>query len=141
MFDLVMARFSGPEKALICSIRETVFIKEQGVPPELEYDECDAQAIHVLVWLNGQAVGTGRILGDGHIGRIAILAQYRGRGLGAALVGLLVNEAKRTGLNRVYLGAQIHAVGFYEKLGFVVYGDEFMDAGIPHRHMEQNLPS
>ncbi|WP_417616040.1 GNAT family N-acetyltransferase [Oceanisphaera sp.] len=123
----------------IRAIREAVFMQEQGVSPELEFDGLDASAMHVLAVVDGEYVGTGRMLDDGHIGRIAILRNYRGLGLGAKVVQTLVAEASRLGYPRVYLGAQTHAVDFYAKLGFTPYGDEFMDAGIPHLSMEKSL--
>ena len=123
----------------IRAIREAVFMQEQGVPVALEFDGLDKVALQLLVAVDGQYVGTGRMLDDGHIGRIAILNAFRGQGLGAKVVQALVDEAARLGYPRVYLGAQTHAVDFYAKLGFTPYGEEFMDAGIPHLAMEQRL--
>lgn len=139
MLQIVCVPFAGPQQEMICALRETVFVWEQGVPPELEYDGLDEQALHVLARVEQQPVGTGRMLEDGHIGRIAVLQEYRGQGVGAKIVQALMEQAAAAGLQRVYLGAQLHATGFYERLGFVPYGDEFMDAGIPHIHMERYL--
>jgi len=137
--SIVNTSFSGANKALINAIRKEVFILEQGVPPELEFDGLDDTAAHVLAFVSDQPVGTGRVLADGHIGRIAVLCDCRGQGLGAEIVLALVDEAAKAGCNEVYLGAQKHAVGFYEKLGFVAYGEDFMDAGIPHIHMKMSI--
>jgi len=139
MSRILCVPFTGRYREAICTLRETVFVREQGVPPELEYDGLDEQALHVLAHIGQQSVGTGRILQDGHIGRIAVLQAYRGQGIGAEIVRALVEQAAAAGQERVYLGAQLHAIGFYERLGFVPYGDEFMDAGIPHIHMEKYL--
>ncbi|GAA0682226.1 GNAT family N-acetyltransferase [Marinobacterium maritimum] len=139
MSEVVKARFDGKDKDAICAIRESVFINEQHVPPELEFDGLDEAAVQVLVLVEGLPVGTGRVLEDGHIGRIAIMKAFRGQGLGARVVLSLIDEAAKAGCQRVYLGAQIQAVEFYQKLGFAPYGEEFMDAGIPHIHMEKMI--
>lgn len=133
---LSLVAFEGEARQQCMSIRETVFVQEQGVPPELEMDEFDQQAQHALAVLEGVAVATGRILSDGHIGRIAVLKQYRGRGIGAALVRCLTEYALQQGWRRVYLGSQLHAQAFYERLGFQRYGDVFLDAGIEHCWMQ-----
>jgi predicted GNAT family N-acyltransferase len=95
--------------------------------------------VHVLVACEGKYVGTGRCLKDGHIGRLAVLREYRGRGLGSMAVQALVKEAKSLGMERVYLGAQKTAVVFYEKLGFSVYGEPYIEASIEHIHMERAI--
>ncbi|MGB5856353.1 MAG: GNAT family N-acetyltransferase [Oceanisphaera sp.] len=139
MSDIQLVAYDTAHSPYIRAIREAVFMQEQGVSPELEFDGLDAYAMHVLAVVDGEYVGTGRMQDDGHIGRIAILQNYRGLGLGAKIVQKLVAEAVRLGYPRVYLGAQTHAVDFYAKLGFTPYGDEFMDAGIPHMSMEKSL--
>ncbi|MBP0049875.1 GNAT family N-acetyltransferase [Marinobacterium sp. AK62] len=131
--------FHSPARASIASIRETVFVGEQEVPPELEFDGLDTCALHVLAYVDDQPVGTGRVLDDGHIGRVAVLKDFRGLGVGAGIVNALAEEAKGAGCERAYLGAQLQAVPFYRKLGYTPYGEEFMDAGIPHIHMEKWL--
>ncbi|MBU3824454.1 MAG: GNAT family N-acetyltransferase [Candidatus Oceanisphaera merdipullorum] len=139
MSDIHLVAYDAAHNPHIKHIRETVFIAEQQVPAELEFDGLDEAALQLLVAVDGQYVGTGRMLDDGHIGRIAILKDFRGLGLGAKMVQALVDEAARLGYPRVYLGAQTQALGFYAKLGFTPYGSEFMDAGIPHLAMEQML--
>ncbi|PSV28216.1 MULTISPECIES: GNAT family N-acetyltransferase [unclassified Photobacterium] len=139
MVDVKIVAFDDANKESIRLVREQVFIKEQQIDPEIEFDGLDTQAVHVLVVDGEQPLGTGRILADGHIGRIAIMKAARGQGLGVKVVQALVNYAKQQGYPRVDLGAQTHAVDFYRKLGFTPYGDEFMEANIPHQAMEQRL--
>ena len=121
-------------------LRRVVFIEEQGVS---EVDGLDGEAIHLLAFDGDQPVGTARLLvkgAVGKIGRVCVLPVARGTGLGAALIRAALDELRRQpGVTVAYLGSQSHATGFYEKLGFVVEGEEFMDAGIPHRHMRRAL--
>lgn len=124
----------------IKQIRQSVFSLEQKVDPALDLDGQDAFALHVLAEMNGQFVGTGRMLGDGHIGRIAVIKSARGKGIGGKLVVTLIGIAQQKGMPRVFLGAQKHAVGFYEKLGFLKYGFAYEEAGIQHIHMEKMIP-
>ena len=124
----------------IRAIRETVFIHEQGVPVELEWDGLDSACAHVLAWNNrGEAIGTARMQQNGTIGRMAVLKDWRGRGVGRPLLRTLLDLATRRGLSRVTLSAQTHALGFYERAGFDVVGEPFIDAGIPHRKMVKEL--
>ena len=124
----------------IKAIREAVFIREQGVPVELEWDGLDSSCAHVLAWNNhGKAIGTARMQQNGTIGRMAVLKDWRRRGVGRALLQALLNQAARQGLIRVTLSAQTHALGFYERAGFHMVGETFMDAGIPHRKMVKEL--
>ncbi len=126
--------------ALAGPIRLAVFVDEQKVPLDMEWDEWDARSLHALARLpDGAAVGTGRLLPDGHIGRMAVLAPWRGQGVGAAMLAALMAEARARGLPRVVLHAQISALGFYEKAGFVPEGDPFEEAGIIHRVMSRVL--
>ncbi|EYD75715.1 GNAT family acetyltransferase YjcF [Rubellimicrobium mesophilum DSM 19309] len=120
------------------ALRWTVFVEEQSVPEELERDEHDATALHLLATLDGRPVGTARLLlkGDtGKIGRVCVLRESRGQGIGAALIRAAVEEIKVLGLRRAKLGSQVHAIPFYEKLGFAAEGPVYDDAGIPHRDM------
>lgn len=125
------------------ALRRVVFIDEQGVSEADEVDGLDGRAIHLLAWEGACPVGTARLLVKGpvgKIGRVCVLPEVRGSGLGAALIGAALEElARMPGVTEAYLGSQSHATGFYEKLGFTVEGEEFMDAGIPHRHMRRSL--
>lgn len=125
------------------ALRRAVFIEEQGVPEAEELDDQDDRAIHLLAWQDGRPVGSARILllGDtGKIGRVCVLAQARGRGLGAALIRASLDVLRvQPGITRAKLGSQAHAIGFYEKLGFAAHGPVYDDAGIPHRDMIRDL--
>ena len=128
------------DQAPLQDLRRTVFIREQQVPESLEWDEYDAVSQHALaVDADGHAIGTGRLLPDGHIGRMAVLREWRGCGVGAAILEFLVECARQRGDVLLHLNAQTHAIGFYERHGFVVDGEEFPDAGIPHRRMTRVL--
>ncbi|MEY4982570.1 MAG: hypothetical protein RIR62_836 [Pseudomonadota bacterium] len=119
-------------------LRRIVFIEEQGVSEADEIDDRDGAAIHLLARLGGEAVGSARLLLDGRtgkIGRVCVLRSHRGTGLGAALIRAAVQELRARGVKTAKLGAQTHAIGFYERLGFAPSGPEYMDAGIPHRDM------
>lgn len=116
-------------------IRRQVFIDEQNVPQDEEWDGLDTECLHFLAMLDGQPVGTARLLPDAHIGRVAVLANARGTGIGVVLMQAAIEAARQAGHPRVVLSAQVHALAFYERLGFIAHGDEFMDAGIPHREM------
>lgn len=139
MVEINKVAYEGTHRTHIRFVREHVFVQEQHIAPEIEFDALDAEAIHVLVMAGDQPVGTGRMLKDGHIGRIAIMPAARGQGLGAKVVQTLVSHAKQQGYLRVDLGAQAHAVEFYRKLGFTPCGDPFLEANIPHQGMEQRL--
>jgi predicted GNAT family N-acyltransferase len=118
------------------AIREEVFVSEQQVPMELEYDGRDPECIHVLARAaHGQHVGTARMTPRGHIGRMAVRRPWRGHGVGTAMLQALVEHARKAGISHPYLHAQVHAQGFYERQGFESVGEIFMDAGIPHRKM------
>ncbi|MER5192704.1 GNAT family N-acetyltransferase [Streptomyces sp. NPDC002755] len=135
------------------AVRKEVFVGEQGVPEDLEYDAHDAGAVHVLaVREDGLPLGTGRLLhgeaaaartgGDpsvGSLGRLAVTREARGLGVGVALVRAIEEAARALGLTAVDLHAQTQALGFYERLGYVAYGPEDMEAGIPHRSMRRSL--
>lgn len=116
-------------------IREAVFIVEQGVPPELEWDADDVDAVHFLAFEDDFAVGASRLLLDGQIGRVSVLKDWRGLHIGEMLMQATIAEAERRGLTRQMLTAQAHAIRFYERLGFRVASEEFLEAGIPHVDM------
>lgn len=117
-------------------LRVEVFVVEQGVPIELEWDEGDEVSMHAVAFdAEGLPVATGRLLPDGHIGRMAVRKSARGQGIGSRVLEALLAEARRLGYGRLVLHAQTHAIDFYRKHGFMEEGDEFLEAGIPHRLM------
>lgn len=125
----------------LVQVRTEVFVREQAVPPALELDGRDAECAHVLACdAAGAPIGAGRLLPDGQIGRMAVLAAWRGAGVGAALLAALVAEARRRGHRAAHLHAQAHARRFYERHGFEVEGEEYLEAGIPHVGMRRSLP-
>ena len=127
-------------RSIAMPIRERVFVHEQGVPMEIEIDEFDPVCEHAIATgPTGQAIGTGRLLPDGHIGRMAVLKAWRGKGIGALLLNALVRRAAERGFGVVMLSAQMHAKTFYEKAGFVVAGEPFIEVGIPHVAMRRVL--
>lgn len=125
------------------ALRRAVFIEEQQIAEAEEMDDLDDQAIHILATDNGAPVGTARLLIDGEtgkIGRICVLKSHRGAGLGAAIVEASLAHLKTLpSMTTAKLGAQDHAIPFYEKLGFIAYGPFYDDAGIPHRDMKRSL--
>jgi hypothetical protein len=123
----------------ICKIRYKVFVDEQNVPEELEIDGFDDDAVHVLVMLDDKAIGTGRILSDGHIGRVAVLKQYRGQGVGKLIMKKLIESAKDNQLESLWLSSQWYARGFYSDLNFECIGEKFEEAGIDHIKMIRKL--
>lgn len=125
----------GADGPALRRIRREVFILEQRVPESEEWDEDDPVSVHALATLNREPVGTGRLNPAGKIGRIAVVAGMRGRGIGASILRLLLHEADRRGLREPYLHAQLQAVPFYEKFGFRPEGQVFDEAGIPHVRM------
>lgn len=134
-----IVQFDAVNSPDIIHLRTQVFVKEQGIALEIDFDGLDEVATHVLVVLGDVPVGTGRILKDGHIGRIAVLKNTRRQGVGAMVIKALVGEAKKRDYKRVYLGSQMHATAFYKKLGFHVCGEVFLDAGLEHIEMEMFL--
>ncbi|MGB0668921.1 MAG: GNAT family N-acetyltransferase [Porticoccaceae bacterium] len=126
--------------AEIMAVRTTVFIVEQQVPEELEFDQADHSCQHWLAINHlGQAVGTARMLDGGHIGRMAVLRNYRQQGIGHRIMHSVIAWGRQNGQTRLQLSAQRQAQAFYASLGFVAYGEEFMDAGIPHIAMALDL--
>ncbi|GAB4256938.1 GNAT family N-acetyltransferase [Deferrisoma sp.] len=121
-------------------VRTEVFVHEQGVPPEIEMDDLDPACAHALAEdAAGRPVGTGRLLPDGRVGRMAVLRAWRGRGVGRRILEALEAEARRRGMKTLRLHAQVAARGFYEKLGYRAHGPVFQEAGIPHVEMEKDL--
>ncbi|MFZ6644112.1 GNAT family N-acetyltransferase [Undibacterium sp. TJN25] len=124
------------------AIRYEVFVVEQKIPAELEWDIKDAECLHAVAYdAQHQALGTGRLLPDGHIGRMAVRQSARGQGVGAAILQALMEQARVRGYTDVKLNAQTSAEAFYERNGFIREGDVFEEAGIPHLHMQHQFPS
>ena len=131
--------FTSPDFAKCFEIRLAVFVEEQNVPIEEEHDEHDETALHFLATLDDKPIGTARVLlkaSTAKITRVAVLRTARGHGIGAALMRHIESAVP---VHRFTLGAQLHALPFYERLGYVAEGKVFMEAGIPHRHMAKNL--
>ncbi|WP_030380310.1 MULTISPECIES: GNAT family N-acetyltransferase [unclassified Streptomyces] len=150
-YEVRVAEGSADREACF-AVRKEVFVVEQGVPQDIEYDAHDADAVHVLAVrrADGVPLGTGRLLSGeaaaaknggepsvGSLGRLAVTKEARGLGVGAALVRAIEDAARERGLTAVDLHAQTHALGFYRRLGYEAYGPEFPDAGIPHRAMRR----
>jgi len=124
----------------LMSVRKVVFIEEQNVPIELEIDEHDPTSIHLLALDNDKPVATARLLKDGHIGRMCVLIEYRLQGIAAQLLKRLIHTAQQKGFKTLSLHAQINAIPFYQKSGFSVCSEIFLDAGIEHQTMQLELP-
>lgn len=132
------------DRAAVFALRFEVFVKEQNVPPELELDGEDDIALHIMAEENGAVVGCARVIlseNDAHIGRLAVKKAYRGKGVGSEICRFILDLCRARGIAHIWLGAQLHAVGFYEKLGFLPRGGIFMDAGIEHIKMEISVQS
>jgi predicted GNAT family N-acyltransferase len=134
MDDAFQVRLLAWDEAmpLARAVREQVFIEEQKVPRELEWDDWDALSEHAIAFNEGRGIGTARLLPDGRLGRMAVLAPWRRRGVGRALADALIARARERGMCRLALHAQTHAAGFYRALGFAEQGAIFEEAGIPH---------
>lgn len=124
-------------------VRQEVFILEQGIPAELELDELDSSAAHVLAYQDAHCIGTGRLVNlsakQAQIGRMAVLAKFRGKGIGKQILQKLVDLAASQGVLEIILHSQVSAIPFYGKLGFQAQGDVYEEAGIPHRNMMLTL--
>ena len=131
--------FSDSRFLVAQRIRQTVFIGEQGVTAEEEFDEFDATTTHFLLCQDEVPVGAGRVFKDGHLGRIAVLKSARGLGFGRLIVEAMVEFLIKSGVSTAILGSQIQAVGFYERLGFIPFGSPFVEAGILHQNMKKEL--
>ena len=137
-YTLKLTRWDKDQENL-SKVRRSVFIEEQQVPEELEWDDDDKNCVHVLVTDNNTPVATGRIKMDGHIGRMAVLKDYRNKGVGSDILKALIDFSKTLKMKSIYLHAQITAIPFYEKHGFKISSEEFMDADIPHKSMTLDL--
>jgi predicted GNAT family N-acyltransferase len=126
-------------RSLAAPIRFEVFVREQRVPPEIELDDQDAVCIHAIAFDGERPVGTGRLLPDGHIGRMAVLMEWRGRGIGSLILQKLVQAARERGDANISLSAQVQAVDFYRAHGFEPVGGVYQEAGIDHQAMVRAL--
>jgi predicted GNAT family N-acyltransferase len=121
-------------------LRFAIFVGEQNVPAGIELDDLDASCVHAVAYdVDGKAVGTGRLLPDGHIGRMAVVKEWRRRGVGAEILSALIEEARKRGHARVVLAAQLQAAEFYRNQGFVAEGKVYEEAGILHQQMGKQL--
>lgn len=149
--DLASSQYGGVRIATVTTaedmmdafhIRETVFVREQGVDLAIERDSADRHALHLLAFVQGKPVGTLRLLRNemrGTIGRFAVLKAYRGQGVGQSLLNWVIAAAPSLGLSMLYLSAQKEASRFYEQAGFAVTGPEFVEAGIVHVPMARSV--
>ncbi len=136
-FTITTAEWEKHKPALR-EIRESVFIVEQKVPKQLEWDDNDETSLHVIATdTTGKCIGTGRITSEGQIGRMAVVCECRNTGVGSALLQRLIELASQQKIHPLFLNAQKKAIPFYQQHGFECIGDEFMEAGIPHHRMEQ----
>ena len=130
----------GSAGEALADIRRRVFIAEQSVPEALEWDGLDETALHVLArGRMHQPIGCARLLPGGKIGRMAVLPEWRGQGVGRSMLNALLQLARQQGLSEIKLSAQVAAIPFYQKAGFMVCGDCYLDAGIPHQDMRLAL--
>ena len=121
-------------------LRFAIFVGEQNVPPGIELDDLDASCVHAVAYdVDGKAIGTGRLLPDGHIGRMAVVVEWRRRGIGAEILEALINEARKRGHKEVILSSQLQAAEFYRGAGFVAEGKVYEEAGILHQKMRRSL--
>jgi predicted GNAT family N-acyltransferase len=134
-FNIQMVKWASHQPQLR-AVRTPVFIEEQAVTPEFEWDDIDATAVHLLATLDDEPIACLRIIDYQKIGRMAVLKGYRGRGLGAALLQEAVAICKKQGSKSVHLSAQTHAIEFYRKAGFKQISDEYCDVDIPHVDMQ-----
>jgi predicted GNAT family N-acyltransferase len=123
----------------VFALRYMVFVVGQDVPADLERDEMDAVSDHAVALVDGVVLGTGRLLPDGTIGRMAVASEARGLGLGAAVLARLEERARERGLAKVELHAQVHATGFYDRAGYLPFGEVYLEAGIEHLSMRKEL--
>jgi predicted GNAT family N-acyltransferase len=137
MDDITVSIVSWSDRqAELTSVRRAVFIEEQNVPESIELDDRDPHCHHVLACDKaGAPIGTARIDANGKIGRMAVLRQHRGKGVGREMLRIIIDHGRANGITDFHLSSQISAVGFYQGMGFEAYGDEFQEAGIQHIYM------
>ena len=127
------------DKEVLAKIRRHIFIEEQNVPEELEWDEHDNSSTHFFVTSDDRVIAVARLKTDGQIGRMGVLAEYRRQGIGSKLLNFVLQLAASRNLDRVYLHAQTQAITFYQEHGFIARGDIFFEANIPHREMLKKI--
>jgi len=121
-------------------LRFAIFVGEQNVPSGIELDDLDEKCLHAVAYdVDGKAIGTGRLLPDGHIGRMAVVKEWRRRGIGAAIIESLMQEARKRGHAEVVVSAQLQAAEFYREFGFEAEGKVYKDAGILHQAMRKKV--
>jgi len=129
----------GNNKEALKQIRRQVFIEEQNVPEDMEWDEHDESSTHFLITLDDKAIATARLKSDGQIGRMAVVQEYRNLGIGSKLLQFVLQYATSQNVKQVYLHAQVEAIPFYEKHGFTTHSEIFYEANIPHRDMLKKI--
>ena len=127
------------DKEVLAKIRRHIFIEEQNVPEELEWDEHDNSSTHFFVTSDDRVIAVARLKTDGQIGRMGVLAEYRKQGIGSKLLNFILQLAANRNLDKVYLHAQTQAISFYEEHGFIAQGDIFFEVNIPHRQMLKKI--
>lgn len=137
MTDVEVAFASwGKHQAPLTELRTRVFVHEQQVPVELEMDDLDALCRHVMATIDHwHIIGTARLLPSNYIGRMCVAREYRGRGIGGKILSFLIEHAMHTEIDKLMLNAQISALSFYQRYGFEIDSEIFVEAGIKHRHM------
>jgi predicted GNAT family N-acyltransferase len=142
MGELIILTAQWAEDSVgLSQLRNRVFVDEQKVPLSLEIDGLDAECQHVKALIDDVIIGTGRLLPNGSIGRMCVLGEYRNRGIGTMMLKNLVQQAVDNGYQKLSLNSQSDAIPFYQKFGFIIDSEEFIEAGIPHRRMILNLNS
>ncbi|MFV9614737.1 MAG: GNAT family N-acetyltransferase [Gammaproteobacteria bacterium] len=127
------------DKDSLAQIRRRVFIEEQNVPEDMEWDEYDNSSIHFIATHKDKVIACARLKTDGQIGRMAVLAEYRNKGIGSKLLQIVLQTARQQKQKNIYLHAQVSAIPFYKKHGFTASGDIFYEAEIPHREMSKRI--
>ncbi|MCZ6798625.1 MAG: GNAT family N-acetyltransferase [Gammaproteobacteria bacterium] len=135
----VTAAIWSEDKKQLVELRTRVFVGEQKVLASFEVDGLDTDCLHVKALDGSTCIGTGRLLPDGYIGRMCVASEFRNRGIGTLMLENLIQQAETAGHAQVMLNSQSYAIPFYQKNGFVIDSDEFIEAGIPHRHMVRHL--
>jgi len=138
MLEIIEVTYSEYREK-IRKVRNKVFVEGQNVPENIEEDGKDDECYHVLLTRYDQPIATGRMEKDGHVGRIAVLEEYRGMNFGTMIMNKLEDVAIRNGIKKLYLNSQSHAIPFYMKLGYEAVGDYFLEAGIEHKKMVKEL--